>query len=51
VTIGLPEDHVAMLGNTFLELFLQVPTSMLIFAKLGDLALQLFQSRSREAID
>jgi len=47
----LTEYHVTMFRKAFLQLLLQIATSMLVFAKGGNLSLQVFQTRTSEAID
>ena len=48
---GLAEDHVAVLGETLLELLLQVPAAVLVLAQRGDLALEVLEPRACEAVD
>ena len=38
VAEGLTENHITVFWNPFLQLLLQVPTTMLIFAKARDLS-------------
>ena len=51
MTKRLAEDHVTMFGNTFLELLLEVAATMLVLAKLRNLAHKVFQARTREPVD
>lgn len=50
MSVGLPEDHIPVLGNLFLELLLQVPTSVLVLTQVEDIALQFLQPHSGEAV-
>jgi hypothetical protein len=47
----LAENHVTMFRNTLFQLFLQVPTSMLILAHTSDLPLQIFQASTSKPVD
>jgi hypothetical protein len=47
----LAENHIAMFGDTFLELLLQVSTAMLVLAKRWDLSNKVLQTCTREPID
>ena len=47
----LPEDHVAMLRHTLLQLLLEVPATVLVLAQLRDLAGEVFQTRTRKSVD
>ena len=51
MTKRLAEDHVTMFGNTFLELLLEVAATMLVLAKLRNLAHKVFQARTRKPVD
>ena len=51
VSEGLAEDHVTVLRNALLELLLEIAAAVLVLAQSRNLALQIFQTRSREAID
>lgn len=45
------EDHVAMFWNTLLELLLQEAASMLVFAKICNLALQLLKTSASKTVN
>ena len=51
MTKGLTENHVAMLRYTLLQFLLQETASMLVFAEVGDLALQFLETSSCKAVD
>ena len=51
MTKSLPEDHVAVFGNTLLELLLEVAAAVLILAELRDLANKVLQTCTREPVD
>ena len=51
VTESLSEDHVPMLRNTLLELLLEVPAPMLVFAQRRNLALEILEPHTREAVN
>ncbi len=51
MTERLAEDHVTVLRDTFLELLLQVATTVLVLAELRDLAHKVLQTRTREPVD
>lgn len=51
VTEGLPEDHITVFRDALFELLLQIPATMLVLAKAGDLAGQVLETSTREAVD
>lgn len=51
VTEGLPDDHITVFRDALLELLLQIPATMLVLAKAGDLAGQVLETSTREAVD
>ena len=51
VSISLMEDHVTMSCFSLLELFLEVSTSVLVFAKREEVALKILDPDARESVD
>jgi hypothetical protein len=51
MAVGLSEDHVSVLGDTLLELLLEVSATVLILAERKDLALEVFDSGAGESVD
>ena len=51
VAEGLTEDHVSMFRDAFLQLFLQIPATMLILAEARNLPRQVFKTGASEAIN
>ncbi len=51
MTKRFTENHVSMFGNAFLQLFLQIATTVLILAQRGNLSLKIFQPSSSETVD
>lgn len=47
---GFTEDHIAMLGSTFLEFLLEVAAAVLVLAQRSDLSHQILDVGAREAI-
>ena len=47
----LAEDDVAVLGKTLLEFLLEVSATVLVLAQTGDLANEVLEARSGEAVD
>jgi hypothetical protein len=48
---GFTEDHIAMLGLTLFELFLQVSATVLILAQGGYFSLQVLQTGTYKSVD
>lgn len=46
VTVGLPEDHVTVLRDLFLQLFLKVSATMLVLAECQEFSLKVFDSHT-----
>ena len=51
VAEGLTENHITMFRNAFLQLLLQVPATVLIFAKTRDLSRQVLKTGASEAVN
>lgn len=48
---SLPEDHVAMLRDTLLQLLLQITAAVLVFAQGGNLALKILKASACKSVD
>jgi hypothetical protein len=51
VAEGLTENHITVFWDAFLQLLLQVPATMLIFAKTRDLSRQVLKTGASEAVN
>ena len=51
VSEGLAEDDISVVGNAFLQLLLEVTTTMLILAQAGNLSNKVLESGTSEAIN
>ena len=51
VAKSLTENHITVFWYTFFELLLQITATMLVLAKLRNLAHKVFQARTRKPVD